>query len=437
MLKTILLRGCRWHYFFHMYKLLHLFRTNFILVVLGGLCICAVSHANPVKIGEVTLSIGQSALAGRPSELATVRKGESIFEGDVIKTSSNGHIHLRFIDGALISVRPNSVFAIHQFKYDPSQPANSQVRLSLEVGEMRSISGAAAQAAKERFRLNTPLAAIGVKGTDFVTVAESNATRVTVHQGAIVMAPFDGSCKADALGVCSSSRARELTAEMSGIALVYRLGASSPSFQPLPKNNEAEKLQPISSRIDPASEQASSVGGQVRLPEDLTVSKLVWGRWTQVPRPGDGLTKDFRTAFSGNDITVGDGYYFLFREPGSLNLLPSLISQVEFKLSGASAQYRLSSNEIAAARVDEGNFKVNFAQQTYNTQIRVSSAGIETQNLRFSGKIDPITGFFFDSSANSQTKLSGALTLNGREAGYFFSSPLGNGSVSGATLWAR
>ncbi len=406
----------------------------------GLLCLLphAASLANPAKIGEVTLSIGQTAVGGRPLDLLSVQKGEAIYQGDVIKTSGSGHIHVRFIDGALISVRPNSVLAIHEFKYDPQQPVNSVVRLTLEAGEMRSISGAAAQAAKERFRLNTPLAAIGVKGTDFVTTTEPTSTRVTVHQGAIVMAPFDSSCKADALGVCSGGRARELTAEMLGISLVYRVDAASPSFQPAPKNSEADKIVPSSnSRIDQGADRPAAAGNSVAVPEGLTSSKLVWGRWFQVPLPGDSLTTDFRTAFSGNEILVGDGYYFLFRAPGTPNLLPSLNNQVEFKLNASSAQYRLPSNEMTAARVDAASFTVNFAQHTFDTRLQVSSKGIETQNLRYSGKIDLTTGFLVNSVVKPTIDFGGSLTLNGREAGYFFSAPVGFGSVSGATLWGR
>jgi FecR protein len=408
-----------------------------IIFVLGWLLGCTMVNAAPAKIGEVTLSIGQSMIEGRVLELSSVQKGRSIFEGDTVKTFASGHVHIRFVDGAMVSVRPNSVLAIHEFKYDAANPVNSLIRLSLEAGEVRSISGAAAQAAKDRFRLNTPLAAIGVKGTDFVTIAEPQSTRVTVHQGAIVMAPFDGNCKADALGVCSGSRARELNADMAGMALVYRSGAVNPSFQTMPKNNEAEKLQPISNRLDQNSERAVASGTVVVHPEDLTISKLVWGRWSQVPKPGDSMTKDFRTAFAGNDPTVGDGYYFLFRAPEAHNLLPSLSNQVEFKLNASSAQYRAASNEMTAARVDSASLVVNFAKQTYDTRLWVSGAGFDPLSIRYAGKFDPLTGFFSDSGVNPQAKLGGSLTLNGREAGYFFLSPVGHGSVSGATLWGR
>jgi len=403
------------------------------------LLLCGWAVAMPVQasVGEITLVIGQSDVEREAEQTAQAQKGKHIREGDIIKTSASGHVHIRFVDGALVSVRPNSVFTVHEFKYNPADPAASVVRLSLSKGEVRSISGAAAQAAKDKFRLNTPLVAIGVKGTDFVTQTGQETTRVTVNQGAIVMAPFDQGCRADALGVCATSRARELTAEMVGMALVYRNGAVDPGFQLVPGQKDAGKLQPQDAQLKDGADRASSASKEHVRPEDLvTASRLVWGRWSRAPLQGDNLTIGFREALAGTEVTVGDGYYFLFRTPGSPNLLPSLNNQVDFKLGASTAQYRQPSNDIVAANVNSGTFSIDFAQRSYATQLQVSADGIAAQNIQFTGKIDTNTGIFLGSGANGQS-LGGALTLNGRQAGYFFRAPVGNGSLSGATLWGR
>lgn len=391
----------------------------------------------PASVGEVTLAIGQSDIGRETEAAASVQKGNRIREGDVIKTSASGHVHIRFMDGALVSVRPNSVFTIHEFKYNPAEPAASVVRLSLSKGEVRSISGAAAQAAKERFRLNTPLVAIGVKGTDFVTQTGQDATRVTVNQGAIVMAPFDQGCRADALGVCATSRARELTSAMVGMALVYRNGAVDPGLQMTPGQKDANKLQSQDSQLKDGYDRTTANKEGLR-PEDLVAtSHLIWGRWSQTPLANDQLTVGFREALIGNEVTVGDGYYFLFRTPGSPNLLPSLNNQVDFKLTSSSAQHRLSSNEVVPATVNSGALSIDFAQRSYATQLQVSADGIAPQNIQFTGKIDTNTGIFLNSSTNGTANLGGAITFNARQAGYFFRAPVGNGSLSGATLWGR
>ena len=393
-------------------------------------------------VGEVTLTIGKSKIERSANE-AEPKKGGSVQEGDVIRTSDNGHVHIRFIDGARVSVRPNSVFRIHEFKYSPADPAASVVRLSLDSGEARSISGAAAQAAKERFRLNTPLVAIGVKGTDFVTQVSKDVIRVTVNQGAIVMAPFDSGCKADALGVCTTARAKELTAEMLGQALVYRLGATDPSFQNVSKPGQADntKLLQLDRQVRDAAEKPLASDTETKNPLNaLGNNRLIWGRWARDPIANDTLTVPFLEAMRGNEVTVGDGYYFLFREPSHINVLPTLTTKTDFGLKSASAYYRNAANELVPASVSSGSLSIDFGAKTFATQLGLSAEGTGLQTFSQSGSINSNSGIFLGRSgpeASPTSSLAGAISLDARQAGYLFKTQVGRGAFVGATLWGR
>ena len=394
-------------------------------------------------VGEVTLTIGKSKIERTAGE-SEPQKGGSVQEGDVIRTSDNGHVHIRFIDGARISVRPNSVFRIHEFKYSPSDPAASVVRLSLDSGEARSISGAAAQAAKERFRLNTPLVAIGVKGTDFVTQVGKDVIRVTVNQGAIVMAPFDNACKAEALGVCTTSRAKELTAEMLGQALVYRLGSADPSLQNIgkPGQSDASRVLLLDRQAREGAERPLASETESKNPLNaVAATKLIWGRWAKDPIPSDSITVPFLEALRGNEVTVGDGYYFLFREPSNLNVLPSLTTKVDFGLKSSSAYFRNAANEMQAASVQSGTLGVDFGNKTFNTNLNLSAQGTGLQSFSQSGTLNSSTGIFLSNSTAASNanagSVAGAVSLDARQAGFLFRAPIGAGTFNGATLWGR
>ena len=417
-------------------------RVAACLVGMFFLAMAGVASASQV-VGEVTLTIGKSKIERTASE-AEPQKGGSIQEGDVIRTSDNGHVHIRFIDGARVSVRPNSVFRIHEFKYSPADPAASVVRLSLDSGEARSISGAAAQAAKERFRLNTPLVAIGVKGTDFVTQVSKDTIRVTVNQGAIVMAPFDSSCKAETLGVCTSTRAKELTAEMLGQALIYRLGSVNPSLQSIgkPGQTDATRVLLLDRQIRDGADKPLASETEAKNPLNaVAATNLIWGRWARDPIAGDNMTLPFLEALKGNEVTVGDGYYFLFREPSNVNLLPTLTTKVDFGLKSSSAYYRNAANEMMPAVVQSGSLGLDFGSKTFATSLNLSSQGVGIQTFTQSGTINPSTGIFLSNSINSGNTASGsvagAVTLDARQAGFVFKAPIGPGSFTGATLWGR
>ena len=392
-------------------------------------------------VGEVTLTIGKSNI-DRAAGSAEPQKGGSVQEGDVIRTSDNGHVHIRFIDGARVSVRPNSIFRIHEFKYSPADPAASVVRLSLDSGEARSISGAAAQAAKERFRLNTPLVAIGVKGTDFITQVSKDVIRVTVNQGAIVMAPFDNFCKADTLGVCTTPRAKELTAEMLGQALVYRLGTTDPSFQNVSKPGQTDNTKLLLDRqVRDSADKPLASDTEAKNPLNAVGNnRLIWGRWARDPIANDNLTVPFLEAMRGNEVTVGDGYYFLFREPSNINVLPTLTTKVDFGLKSASAYYRNAANEMVPATVSSGNLSIDFGAKTFATQLGLSAEGTGLQTFNQAGQVNSSTGIFLGRSGPEvapTSSLAGAISLDARQAGYLFKTQVGRGSFVGATLWGR
>lgn len=401
--------------------------------------LCAAASLGAASVGEVTLTIGASQIE-REGKSESVVKGSAIAAGDLIRTTANGHVHIRFVDGARVSIRPDSVLHVVEYRYDPDAPAESLIKFHLETGTVRGISGLAAQAARDKFRLNTPLVAIGVKGTDFVTQATAKSAIVLVNQGAIVLAPLDGVCRADGFGPCGTSRSRELASSMNGMALVYRQAAAEPVLQPVNSLKGTDKITPILLQERVGSASTATAVADSRNPGaviDLLASRssLIWGRWSASPVPGDNLTAPFMEALSGGRVTVGDGYYFLFRNENVPNLLSSVSGVTNFRLQGGAASYRDSSNALSAATIDGGSFSIDFGHKTFATQLAVSSPSIGTQAVAATGTINPSTGILISNSAGA--RVAGAVSLDTSQAGYFFSKPVGNGALTGATLWGR
>lgn len=201
-------------------------------LALGALA--GAAHAQSgAPVGEVSLVLGEATRHAADGEFSKLARGMTISVNDRIETRSNGHVHIRFVDNALVSVRPNSRLTIDRYEYDSNRPELSSVKFELLEGVTRAISGDAAKAARDRFRLNTPIAAIGVRGTDFVVSADSGTTRALVNEGAIVMAPLSEACSVDALGPCLTN-ALELTGDSLQLASVE---GSEPLPRLLPPQN--------------------------------------------------------------------------------------------------------------------------------------------------------------------------------------------------------
>jgi hypothetical protein len=392
-------------------------------------------------IGEITLSIGAAEIQ-RAGQLQAVAKGGSIQPGDIIRTTASGHVHVRFVDGALLSVRPQSVLHVQEYRYDAARPAESLVKFYLETGTVREISGRAAQLAKEKFRLNTPLVAIGVRGTDFITQVTEQTTAVLVNQGAIVFTPLDNVCTASGFGPCQTARSHELADTAGNMALVYSSATAEPVLQPVHTLKGLERATPLLQQKAPGEAGVGEIVSELKNPEAvLDVVKpgqsLIWGRWAQGKTLGDELTVPFAEAMKGNRVTVGDGYYFLFRNENIPNLLASMDEKVNFRLQAGAAQYRAPSNEISVATLHNGTLGIDFGRNTFKTEVTVSAPTLGNEVLSASGSIDRHTGIFLNQSDQTGTRVSGAVALDASQAGYLFHKPVGHGAISGATLWGR
>ena len=436
---------------------------------------CAAQTLTPTavqSVGSVSFVIGRAHVQ-RTGETIALISGTELKVGDQLVTPANGHVHIRFVDGALVSLRPSSILKIYEYRFDAKNPAASAVKFELEQGVVRAISGQAAEAAKDQFRLNTPLAAIGVKGTDFVVEANKSRVNAIVNQGAIVLAPFDAQCRMDAFGPCATRFAKELSAAAKGMAITYSMSMPSPQLLPTGQLKGSELLNLVSplsvaatgtvvvqenanNRVQQNRVDAKAYSGLNEILVNATnQDSLAWGRWGS-QNIQDKLTVPFINALQGRAVTVGDGYYFLFRsEANAANLLSVQQGAVNFGLLNSNAYYLDAGNNVFSANVNSGQLGINFATQTFNTNLSLSSVAVPasagltpalplSQTLQSSGKINLSSGIFLSSpTANAPgtsltaPSVAGAVSLDTKQAGYIFTLPSAGGQFRGATLWGR
>ena len=212
--------------------------------VAGGACAFAgpwapapaSASAEAEGIGQVSLLIGQARVVRKDGAVEPLKRGMFVHVGDRVETSASGHVHLRFIDNASVAVRPDSALEIQAYRFDAQRPADSEVRLQVDHGTTRSISGRATEVDKNRFRLNTPIAAIGVRGTDFIVQATESSMRATVAEGAIVVSALGEGCSAAGLGACGGADSRQLTSDMRNLMVEVQRGEHGARLVPVAKS---------------------------------------------------------------------------------------------------------------------------------------------------------------------------------------------------------
>jgi len=115
--------------------------------------------------GKVAAVVGQVTAAGEDGAIRTIAKDDPIFAGDIVSTGPNSRVRIVFSDDGIIFLRPSSRFVIKSYNHSGS-PEKDESSFSLVRGGFRSVTGAIGQSNPKNYKVDTPVATIGIRGTD-------------------------------------------------------------------------------------------------------------------------------------------------------------------------------------------------------------------------------------------------------------------------------
>ena len=146
-------------------------------------------------LGRSTENLGSQVYAGQGN--VYVKQGENpehrvgghepIVSDSVIRTDNDSTALLKFEDGQIVTLQSNSSFRVRKYQYDAKKIENSNIIFSMLKGGMRFITGLIGQRNKQAFRLLTPNATLGIRGTEFMVVMEGNSLYSQVQAGKITL----------------------------------------------------------------------------------------------------------------------------------------------------------------------------------------------------------------------------------------------------------
>jgi hypothetical protein len=187
-------------------------KTSFsTLLQIVVLALLSAGFAYAEDAGHAVFVSGKVEMAGK-----TLTLNSAITEGAELSTGADGYLYIKTIDNGFFILRPNSRGRIATYHIDHANPANTRIKLELIDGVARSISGEAVKLARQNFRFNTPVAAIGVRGTDFVVYTTQETSRITVLSGGVVVSGFASGCSPQGYGPCEGGASAELFARQQG-----------------------------------------------------------------------------------------------------------------------------------------------------------------------------------------------------------------------------
>jgi len=99
---------------------------------------------------------------------ASLQLNSPVFEGDRIETDPESSLRIRMDDGARVMLKGDTVLSITEYVITEGYGAGSSSVLDLLRGGLRAITGAIGASTGGNYQMQTGVAAIGIRGTDYV-----------------------------------------------------------------------------------------------------------------------------------------------------------------------------------------------------------------------------------------------------------------------------
>lgn len=431
---------------------------------LGALCLAVVAspfvHAAAPAAGEIVLVAGPAFVQSAAGQAPVVRGG-TLSAGETLITGEGGFVHVRMADGGMVAVRPLSEFHVDVFDYH-GDASTDRVRYQLREGVARSITGGVGETNKDAFRLNTPVAAVGVRGTDFVVATDNARSRVAVNSGAVVVAALGSGCAAEAFGACTSGGLLLGAAPSAdGRYVEVAVGNPAPRLVQDPATSPDNTAVPhpqepvVSVRAaTPDTADRSKPSSVLELPSTVTPepepslpepslpppvppvvvpvpANAYWGRWDSMASAGSDtamLASQLRAV--GKGALVANSVYVAGLDAMATNLPRT--GRADFLAAGGDGVL-LSPDGNTALTVGPGTLSVNFDNRSFDT--RSSFEGNGTTYATSASGIINAGGYLHSDPTRSDSLVTGAIGKNLDSAVTTVQRTFDDGQLNGVIIW--
>ncbi len=98
-------------------------------------------------------------------DIRQLARGDLVYSGDTLTTGDRSRVRVVYTDGSVTVLTANSVLVINEYVFNGQEDGTEVADFSFIQGGLEAISGVIGETNKEAFRLETPLATIGLRGT--------------------------------------------------------------------------------------------------------------------------------------------------------------------------------------------------------------------------------------------------------------------------------
>lgn len=147
-------------------------------VVTAALAAFGANAQEPVgRVAEIT---GEATI-DRAGDKSTVATGAGLMPDDIVATGRDGRVRMRFTDGSELSVGPDGEVVIDEYVF-ANQPTDTAI-FTIAKGPARLVTGLVERSNRAGVKINTPVASIGIRGTDVFAEVDGQQLSAALFSG--------------------------------------------------------------------------------------------------------------------------------------------------------------------------------------------------------------------------------------------------------------
>ena len=132
------------------------------------------AESESVVIGRVALLRGMGSAMGADNKSRPLSTGSAIYQQDELETGIKSFAVIAFNDKSRVTMSPATAFRVEEHHYKPAVPDENNAFFRFIRGGLRLVTGAIGKLNQRSFRVATPTATIGIRGTGFDLACEDN-----------------------------------------------------------------------------------------------------------------------------------------------------------------------------------------------------------------------------------------------------------------------
>ncbi len=126
-----------------------------LLLPLAALLLSAPA-AYAQAVGSVNTLTGMLVARSADGATRVLAVNSQVREGDTLSTQRDTYARVVFKDDAEVVLQPETTLVVTRYAYDPAQPRQDKVELTLAQGGLRSTAGKIAQRSAQATAITTP-----------------------------------------------------------------------------------------------------------------------------------------------------------------------------------------------------------------------------------------------------------------------------------------